>query len=136
MVQRPRQGLHRHRRESCTRLLDSRQLDYAHAAAPNVKLYINDYNIESVSNKSSALVEIAKELLAKGHPLHGIGFESHFIGGGVPSSMAASMKQFTDLGLDVAITELDVRLPVDSQGLANATDLAQQWVSETVCSHR
>lgn len=97
------------------------QLDLARAAAPNVKLYINDYNIESVNNKSLALVQIAKNLLAAGHPLDGIGFESHFIGGQVPKDLAQSMKMFTDLGLDVAITELDVRVPVNNQGIANST---------------
>ncbi|GFZ42725.1 1,4-beta-D-xylan xylanohydrolase [Saitozyma sp. JCM 24511] len=97
------------------------QLNIAHKAAPNVKLYINDYNIEGVNSKSQALATIAKNLLQKGVPLHGIGFESHFIGGELPGDISQSMKQFTDLGLDVAITELDIRVPVDSSGVANAT---------------
>jgi endo-1,4-beta-xylanase len=105
---------------------DPLQLDTAHAAAPDVKLYINDYNIEGVNNKSLALLEIAKDLLANGHPLHGIGFESHFIGGTVPKDLAQSMKMFTDLGLDVALTELDVRVPVANNGVANSTWLAIQ----------
>jgi endo-1,4-beta-xylanase len=98
----------------------------AHAAAPNLTLYINDYNIEGVNNKSLALVEIAKNLLADGHPLGGIGFESHFIGGSVPPDVAESMKMFTDLGLEVAITELDVRVPVANNGIANSTWLTIQ----------
>lgn len=68
-----------------------------------------------------ALASIAKKLLANGHPLHGIGFESHFIGGEVPKDLADAMKMFTDMGLDVAITELDVRVPVDNRGTANST---------------
>lgn len=28
---------------------------------------------------------------------------------------------FTDMGLEVAITELDVRVPVNNRGLANST---------------
>lgn len=102
------------------------QLDYAHAAAPNVNLYINDYNIESVNNKSQAMLTIAKGLLRRGKPLHGIGFESHFISGSVPTDMAASMKGFTEIGLDVAITELDVRVPITSAGVASNSDLMQQ----------
>lgn len=74
------------------------------------------------------MVNISKTLLKQGKPLHGIGFESHFIGGSVPTDIAASMKSFTDLGLDVAITELDVRVPIDSAGVASAADLQQQWV--------
>ena len=101
-------------------------LRYAHAAAPNLKLYINDYNIESVNNKSMALQTIAKGLLDKGAPLHGIGFESHFIGGEVPQDLQQSMKLFTDMGLDVAITELDIRYDIGNATEANSTDLAQQ----------
>ena len=104
----------------------SLQLGYAHAAAPNVKLYINDYNIEGVNNKSDALLSIAQELLANGTPLDGIGFESHFIGGEVPTTLAAGMKMFTDIGLEVAITELDVRVPVANDGTANSTWLQIQ----------
>nr|AHL20248.1 GH10 xylanase [Papiliotrema flavescens] len=96
-------------------------LDYAHQAAPNVKLYINDYNIETVNNKSQAMAALAKRILDNGHHLDGIGFESHFIGGETPTDIADSMAQFTSLGLDVAITELDVRLPVNNQGIANST---------------
>jgi hypothetical protein len=39
------------------------------------------------------------------------------------------MKQFTDLGLDVAITELDVRVPVANNGVANSTWLGIQSVT-------
>lgn len=74
-----------------------------------------------MNNKSLALHGIAKNLLDQGVPLHGIGFESHFIGGEVPTTLAQSMKMFTDLGLDVAITELDVRVPVNNSGIANST---------------
>ncbi|WVQ97820.1 hypothetical protein IAU59_004935 [Kwoniella sp. CBS 9459] len=101
-------------------------LQYARDAAPDLKLYINDYNIESVNNKSIALANIVKGFLANGVPIDGVGFESHFIGGSVPKDLQASMKQFTDQGLDVAITELDVRVPVNNAGIANSTWLQIQ----------
>jgi endo-1,4-beta-xylanase len=101
-------------------------LKFAHEAAPNVRLYINDFNIEDVNAKSTSMLALAKQLLADGIPLHGIGFESHFIGGEFPGDIAASMKQFTDIGLDVAITELDVRLPVDTNDIASAAEPATQ----------
>jgi endo-1,4-beta-xylanase len=79
-----------------------------------------------VNNKSLALLELSKSLLAQGHPLDGIGFESHFVAGTTPKDLSASMKQFTDLGLDVAITELDIRAPVDNRGVTNSTWLGIQ----------
>ena len=58
----------------------------AHAADPNAKLYLNDYNIEGQNAKSNGMYNLAKSLLAQGVPLNGIGLESHFILGQVPST--------------------------------------------------
>jgi endo-1,4-beta-xylanase len=91
----------------------------AHAADPNAKLYLNDYNIEGENAKSDGMYNLAKSLLAQGVPLGGIGLESHFIVGQVPSSMLANMQRFAALGLDVAVTELDdrIQLPASSSAL-------------------
>jgi len=97
----------------------------AHAADPNAKLYINDYNIEGSGSKSNAMYNLAQTLLAQGVPLSGVGFESHFIVGQIPSSLQSNMQRFADLGLDVAITELDDRMstPASSGNLQQqATD--------------
>ncbi|MFI6930746.1 endo-1,4-beta-xylanase [Streptomyces sp. NPDC050287] len=99
----------------------------AHAADPAAKLYINDYNIEGVNAKSNALYNLAQSLLAQGVPLGGIGFESHFILGQVPSDLQANMQRFANLGLDVAVTELDdrIHLPATSSNLQQqATDFS------------
>ncbi|GAA1968291.1 endo-1,4-beta-xylanase [Catenulispora subtropica] len=94
----------------------------AHAADPDAKLYINDYNIEGTGSKSNAMYSLAQTLLAQGVPLSGIGFESHFIVGQIPSSLQANMQRFANLGLDVAITELDDRMPTP----ASSSNLQQQ----------
>src|SRR5581483_10275400 len=65
----------------------------AHAADPNAKLYLNDYNIEGENAKSNAMYSLAQSLLAQGVPLNGIGLESHFILGQVPSDMEANMQR-------------------------------------------
>jgi endo-1,4-beta-xylanase len=99
----------------------------AHAADPAAKLYLNDYNIEGMNAKSNAMFSLAQSLLAQGAPLNGIGFESHFILGQIPSDMQANMQRFANLGLDVAVTELDVRinLPASSANLQQqATDFS------------
>jgi endo-1,4-beta-xylanase len=99
----------------------------AHAADPNAKLYLNDFGIEGENAKSNAMFSLAQSLLAQGVPLNGIGFESHFILGQVPSDMEANMARFANLGLDVAVTELDDRitLPASSANLAQqATEFA------------
>jgi endo-1,4-beta-xylanase len=94
----------------------------AHAADPSAKLYLNDYNIEGENAKSNGMYTLAQQLLAQGVPLGGIGFESHFIVGQVPSDMQANMQRFANLGLDVAVTELDDRI----QTPASSANLQQQ----------
>jgi len=94
----------------------------AHAADPNAKLYVNDYNIEGENAKSNGMYTLAQQLLAQGVPLSGVGLESHFIVGQVPSTMLANMQRFAALGLDVAVTELDDRIPLP----ASSGNLQQQ----------
>ena len=94
----------------------------AHAADPNAKLYLNDYNIEGENAKSNAMYSLVSSLKSQGVPIDGVGLESHFILGQVPSSMLANMQRFAALGVDVAVTELDDRILLP----ATAANLQQQ----------
>jgi endo-1,4-beta-xylanase len=94
----------------------------AHAADPRARLYLNDYNIEGINAKSDAMYNLVKSLKQAGVPINGVGLESHFILGTVPSTMLANMRRFAALGVDVAVTELDDRIQLPATG----ADLAQQ----------
>ena len=99
----------------------------AHAADPGAQLYLNDYSIEGENAKSNAMYNLVQSLLAQGVPINGVGFESHFILGQVPSSMLANMQRFAALGVNVAVTELDdrIQLPATTANLnQQATDYA------------
>jgi len=95
-------------------------LTWARAADPDAKLYINDYNVEGVGAKSTALYNLVKSLKARGVPIDGVGLQAHLILGQVPATLQQNIQRFADLGVDVSITELDVRmaLPSDSTKLA------------------
>ncbi|OJT02462.1 Endo-1,4-beta-xylanase C [Trametes pubescens] len=97
-------------------------LKAARAADPNAKLYINDYNIEQTGAKATAMLNLVKQLIADGVPIDGVGFQCHFIVGEVPGSFQTVLEQFTALGLEVAITELDIRTTTP----ASQSALAQQ----------
>ena len=56
------------------------------------------------------MLNLVKSLQSQGVPLDGVGFQCHFIVGEVPTSLQTVMEQFTALGVEVAITELDVRM--------------------------
>lgn len=66
------------------------------------------------------MVNLVKSLIAQGVPIDGIGIQGHLIVGSVPSTIKANIQQFVDLGVEVAITELDIRmtLPVTDALLA------------------
>ncbi|HTI20206.1 MAG TPA: endo-1,4-beta-xylanase [Kutzneria sp.] len=99
----------------------------AHAADPGAQLYLNDYNIEGENAKSNAMYSLVQSLLAQGVPINGVGFESHYIVGQVPSSLLANMQRFAALGVNVAVTELDdrIQLPASTANLdQQATDYA------------
>jgi endo-1,4-beta-xylanase len=62
-----------------------------------------------------------------GAPIDGVGLQSHFVAGHMPSDLRKVMEAFAALGVDVAVTELDVRVktPPDPQSLAaQAADYA------------
>ncbi|PSM38089.1 endo-1,4-beta-xylanase [Streptomyces dioscori] len=94
----------------------------ARAADPAAKLYVNDYNVEGVNAKSTALYNLVKSLKEQGVPIDGVGLQAHLILGQVPSTLQANIQRFADLGVDVAITELDIRMTVPP----TTAQLAQQ----------
>ncbi|KLO13398.1 glycoside hydrolase [Schizopora paradoxa] len=99
-------------------------LTYARAVDKTPKLYINDYGIEGINSKSDTMYNVVKGFLADGVPLDAVGFQCHFGLNQVPTDLQANLQRFADLGLDVAITELDINLGAAFPG--NATALAQQ----------
>ena len=73
---------------------------------------INDYNIEGTGAKSTAMINLVKSLQAQGVPIDGVGMQAHLRVGNVPSTMQENIQRFTALGVEVAITELDIRMPL------------------------
>jgi endo-1,4-beta-xylanase len=96
----------------------------AAAADPDVKLYYNDYNIESAGSKSTGAQRIVKLVQQYGAKIDGVGLQAHFIVGSTPSLSAqtTNIAAFVALGVEIAYTELDIRMTLPS----TATLLAQQ----------
>ncbi|MFJ8857725.1 endo-1,4-beta-xylanase [Streptomyces sp. NPDC102451] len=86
---------------------------WAHEADPKARLFINDYNIEGVNAKSTALHELVTKLLKQRVPVHGVGIQGHLaVQYSAPHDIAENMLRFDRLGLETAITEADVRIPM------------------------
>lgn len=85
-------------------------LRWAHEADPEASLFVNETAAEHDNDKARALAALARRLVRRGVPLHGIGVQAH-----VPASSGLSreelirvMGRYDALGLRVAVTELDV----------------------------
>lgn len=88
-------------------------------ADPAAALYYNDYNIEQ-PKKRSGVIGIVKHLRENGIRIDGIGIQGHWHIGHVPyKDIEESLIAFSQLGLKVAITELDISVlpnPFELQG--------------------
>ncbi len=97
-------------------------LRWAREADPSAKLFYNDYDAEEINKKSDAIYAMAKDFKKRGVPLDGIGFQTHvslkFDDPAKLASFAKNLERFAKLGLELHITELDVRLRRFQSGLA------------------
>lgn len=81
----------------------------AHAADPHAKLFINESLVESYPAKREELYNLVSNLVAQGVPINGVGLEMHeTLAGPAPGVLTDMVNSYKALGLDVAVTELDV----------------------------
>jgi hypothetical protein len=73
---------------------------------------------------------LVKSLKSQGVPIDGVGMQAHLIIGQVPSSLQQNIQRFADLGLDVAITELDIRMTLP-RGSAKDAQQAKDYAAVT-----
>ena len=100
---------------------------WAHEADPHAVLFLNDFGVETPGPKVDAYVALVKQLQADGVPVGGFGIQGHLASQyGFPGGLQGVMQQLADLGLDVEVTELDVRVPVSAAGEAQRVDVLEQ----------
>jgi GH35 family endo-1,4-beta-xylanase len=96
---------------------------FAHEADPDALLFYNDYGTEGMNAKSNAVYEMVSDFVARGIPIHGVGLQSHFtVGSFDPDQVAQNIARLGELGLQVQLTEIDVRY----SGEANDNILQRQ----------
>jgi endo-1,4-beta-xylanase len=105
---------------------------WAHQADPKAALYINDYNIEGVNAKSTALYDLVAQLRRQGVPIQGVGVQGHLdVQYPAPHDIADNLARFDRIGVDTAITEADVRIPLPADNTeVEAQDEAYQTLLE------
>ena len=114
---------------------------WARQADPDALLFYNDYDAEGLNAKSNGIYAMVKDFKKRGLPIDGVGLQMHVGLDNVPGDVAANIERLTALGLQVQITEMDVRLPINSAGeLLDPTDLERQakvygQIAEICASH-
>ncbi len=84
---------------------------FTREADPDALLYYNDYSAEDMGSKSKAVYNLVRDLKLQGVPINGVGWQMHVDSNfKINSSHRDNAKRLADLGLEVSITELDVRL--------------------------
>ncbi|MGW7417901.1 endo-1,4-beta-xylanase, partial [Streptomyces sp. NPDC054863] len=83
----------------------------ARAADPAAKLCYNDYNVENWTwAKTQAMYAMVRDFKQRGVPIDCVGFQSHFNSGSpYHSNFRTTLQNFAALGVDVAVTELDIQ---------------------------
>ena len=83
----------------------------ARAADPAAKLCYNDYNVENWTwAKTQAMYNMVRDFKQRGVPIDCVGFQSHFNSGSpYNSNFRTTLQSFAALGVDVAVTELDIQ---------------------------
>ncbi|MEU0579694.1 endo-1,4-beta-xylanase [Streptomyces griseoincarnatus] len=100
---------------------------WAHKADPKAKLFFNDFNVEGVNAKSDAYYALVKDLLKQRVPVHGFSVQGHLSTRyGFPGDLADNLRRFDALGLETAVTELDVRMDVPEGSLPTPAQEKQQ----------
>jgi endo-1,4-beta-xylanase len=111
-------------------------LRWAHEADPSAKLFYNDYDAEEVNKKSDAIYAMAEDFKKRGVPLDGVGFQAHvslkFDDPAKLASFARNLERFAKLGLELHITELDIRL-TDSSPASLAAEAKLYGEITTLC---
>lgn len=82
--------------------------EFAHEADPDALLFYNDYH-ETVPLKRERIFKLAKDLLDRGTPIHGIGLQAHWnIYEPSIEEIRTAIERYAALGLQLQFTELDL----------------------------
>jgi endo-1,4-beta-xylanase len=86
---------------------------YAREADPEAKLFLNEYDTTD-ANKRKSIIDLVKRLQAKGVPIDGIGMQMHVsLEKPTLNDFETTLKEFSELGLEIQITELDITVYED-----------------------
>ena len=106
--------------------------EFARQADPDAKLYYHDYSIEGLNTKSNGVLNLVSDLKSQGVPIDGVGWQMHQVNGfRIQPAHQTNARRLADLGLEISITEMDVRinLPTSSEELQQQADANRDTIN-------
>lgn len=103
----------------------------ARDACPSMKLYYNDYGLEH-TRKAADLFSYIITPLKRKHLLDGIGFQTHLTIHDDPEDLTDTMDRVKDTGLEIALSEVDVRFQKNYQQLIPSDYETQAQIYQTL----
>jgi endo-1,4-beta-xylanase len=87
----------------------------ARAADPAAKLFLNERGIEVPGPKADAVFQEVSRMKSRGAPINGVGIQMHAtLTKPTQAQLASQIARYASIGVEVAITEMDVALGVPS----------------------
>jgi endo-1,4-beta-xylanase len=102
---------------------------FAREADPGALLYYNDFSAEDLGSKSKAVYQLVRDLKQQGIQVDGVGWQMHIdTNFKTKPSYRENAKRLADLGLELSITELDVKitLPTTQEELRKQADVYRE----------
>ena len=88
---------------------------FAHATDPTARLYYNDYSAEGMNKKSDGVYALVSDLKKQSVPIDGVGWQMHQPNGfRITEEHRANARRLADLGLEISMTETDIRISLPS----------------------
>jgi endo-1,4-beta-xylanase len=104
---------------------------WAHAADPDAKLFINDYNLESDSRKLDSLIALINRLKSSGAPIQGVGLQMHININTDNGGIDNALRKLAATGLLIHVSEMDVRMnPSNNSSFTETSDLLNQQAAK------
>ncbi len=97
---------------------------WAHAADPNAKLFVNDYNIIEYQSQTDDFVALVKKMIQNGAPVTGIGSQCHIGSSTDIPNFKSRFDELASLKLPIKVTEFDMNAASVSQQV-QATETAK-----------
>jgi len=111
----------------------------ARQADPGALLFYNEFAAEGLSDKSTAVYNMVKDMKNRGIPIDGVGMQMHIGYNTNPTAadVATNMQRLADLGLKVFISEMDVDECAgysDAQEKVQYHDIVAACVAQPACA--